>query len=1336
MIATLERSLSTRSALEEVVVRMSMPFAECPKLANEYAELITILMEGGVSLITLADMNEKSHVRIGGLMRLQLRILLAALSMPDELLWRFAVKHLLPLIDKHSLSYVQIEPLNHVLNVIGHLHECFKIAIQTHKQKTDPLTPSTPTSRARLELDYLTILPIYVLAVKRWKEFLVDRSVIEFTDFTVEALNSALNSNTEFVEFVQSLGWQKICDSKIFPAMKIVEEETFGLVPLMSRRYSRLVRFLIPRIKRDEQALTKAVKLFEQSLQSMFKQRRDEELKRLSVISNSTESERRSLMRSWTSIYRELVQERAIWFLDDGTQTHWKLDRTENYSRMRRKSTQNYEFDDHRDAAAKRDKTPLIIDKDGLGLPKIDKKRSQLAKFKTQMSHEDNTSLLEQVTEEEEVDDEWNLVDEDDLAAKSSAGPLTSPPINNFSAADILWSTSTERVIYRTDCEMILFMTAIKGWIEITTSAICFFIDMRAMVSELSETEQNTVALVESEVLRDRRWPLRNLREIYQRRYMLRNSAIEIFLMDQTNFFFNFPTQKDKARVFSKIVRLRPVNLVSYESRTPADILKRSNLTQRWQNHEISNFEYLMHLNTISGRTYNDLTQYPVFPWILQDYESDTINLKDPAVYRDLSKPIGALNGARLKQYMDRYTAFEDPTGEIKPFLFGTHYSSAAACLFYLLRLEPYTCLHVALQAGKFDHPDRQFHSIAGCWKSCLTSSGDVKELIPEFFYLPEFLRNENGIDLGRRQNGDVIGDVVLPKWAANAEEFIRIHREALEGEIVSQNLHKWIDLIWGYKQQGEDAISAHNVFYYLTYEGAIDIDAIKDPVERKSIEDQINNFGQTPSQLISKQHPARFPREDCVRPNLFSAPHDHKSYLIQLKNSGLQFVALCGSMTTNDFAGTVGGIASGLVSTSVFAETVGTVVAAAATAGGLVSSGVFANVVTVDRDLSVGLHRWGMTGFGSDIPFTFEPDTTPPSKRRLPSQLATRTRLHSGLFAATRDGRFLISAGHWDGSFRISSIDINSSAPTTTSDVVYAHRDIVTAVSLSEDGRVLLTGSRDTTVMSWELVSSHSTDGGSIKKGSQKIYYGHDDEVTSVAINMEHDIVLSGSTDGTCIIHTYNDARYIRTLRPTSNFKDETLTAQMIVITKQASLVVYSEATHMTVGVDMGTDANQYNGSRPPSPLNSEQPHTSSPGNEEARTFLHLYTVNGRLCRERFFEWRFNDLQSSSDGKNLVAADDRGGICLIRTHNLQISHRFDVSVNVFSIALSDNQQYLFLGRVDGKLLMIAVDSALPKEKESKRKEKEKERLKEEKRLLKSPKRRTTDIDQDSNIQT
>lgn len=48
-----------------------------------------------------------------------------------------------------------------------------------------------------------------------------------------------------------------------------------------------------------------------------------------------------------------------------------------------------------------------------------------------------------------------------------------------------------------------------------------------------------------------------------------------------------------------------------------------------------------MHLNTLAGRGYSDLTQYPVFPWILADYESKILNLSDPNTFRRLDKPMG-----------------------------------------------------------------------------------------------------------------------------------------------------------------------------------------------------------------------------------------------------------------------------------------------------------------------------------------------------------------------------------------------------------------------------------------------------------------------------------------------------------------------------------------------------------------------------------------------------------------------------------------------------------------------------------------------------------------------
>ena len=57
-----------------------------------------------------------------------------------------------------------------------------------------------------------------------------------------------------------------------------------------------------------------------------------------------------------------------------------------------------------------------------------------------------------------------------------------------------------------------------------------------------------------------------------------------------------------------------------------------------------------------------------------------------------------------------RYELFEDPTGTMRPFHYGTHYSNSANVMHYLIRLEPFTTLHIQLQSDRFDVADRQFY--------------------------------------------------------------------------------------------------------------------------------------------------------------------------------------------------------------------------------------------------------------------------------------------------------------------------------------------------------------------------------------------------------------------------------------------------------------------------------------------------------------------------------------------------------------------------------------------------------------------------------------------------
>ena len=267
-----------------------------------------------------------------------------------------------------------------------------------------------------------------------------------------------------------------------------------------------------------------------------------------------------------------------------------------------------------------------------------------------------------------------------------------------------------------------------------------------------------------------------------------------------------------------------------------------------------------MLVNTMAGRTFNDLTQYPVFPWVLADYTSEELDLDNPATFRDLTKPMGAQHAGRQTDFVERYKSFAE-MGDQPPFHYGTHYSSAMIVTSYLIRLQPFVQSYLLLQGGNFDHPDRLFYSIEKAWTSASRDNmTDVRELIPEFFYLPEFLTNSNGFNFGMRQgSGGSIDNVVLPPWAkGDPKIFIAKHREALESPYVSQHLHQWIDLIFGSKQRGEAAIENSNVFHHLSYHGAKDLDNIEDPHERLATIGIIHNFGQTPHQVFSRPHQPR----------------------------------------------------------------------------------------------------------------------------------------------------------------------------------------------------------------------------------------------------------------------------------------------------------------------------------------------------------------------------------------------------------------------------------------------------------------------------------------------
>lgn len=165
--------------------------------------------------------------------------------------------------------------------------------------------------------------------------------------------------------------------------------------------------------------------------------------------------------------------------------------------------------------------------------------------------------------------------------------------------------------------------------------------------------------------------------------------------------------------------------------------------------------------------------------------------------------------------------------------------------------------------------PDKIFHDINIAWSNVLQSLPDNKEVIPEFYFGDGgFMKNKTGMDLGLNHLQEKVEDVALPSWASSHSDFVLKNRYALESNHVSANLHKWIDLVFGYLQRGERAQFANNLFQPHTLEENVDLTKITNPLQYEARILQIKSFGQCPKQLFPDfAHPQRLVRTISIDP-------------------------------------------------------------------------------------------------------------------------------------------------------------------------------------------------------------------------------------------------------------------------------------------------------------------------------------------------------------------------------------------------------------------------------------------------------------------------------------
>ena len=443
---------------------------------------------------------------------------------------------------------------------------------------------------------------------------------------------------------------------------------------------------------------------------------------------------------------------------------------------------------------------------------------------------------------------------------------------------------------------------------------------------------------------------------IFIRKYCFRNNSLEIFLSNHRSYYFKFFDTKEREIFLSELISIlnknnpknklyKPIKgldennksiIIGYfkDEENNKEFSSLSNINNLWKNNKISTLEYLMWINIYANRSFRDISQYPVFPWLLVNHEYKTYDdLMKNLELRNFNYPIGLLSNdekskKRQEGYIDTYKImvtnlidenllnikikdeednlelniandssnqsgnnnipnlteqiqdkylpklpeykydieklYKDVNFEYEkiPYFFGSHFSNSMYVSHYLMRIFPFCLTMIEIQKTGFDVPDRLFSNLQNSQNSALSDKGDLREIIPEFFTLPEMFLNINRLSLGKvgEENGQkhALNEVTMPTWCENSPFiFCEKYRKILE--LPNININPWIDLVFGYTQRGVRAQKIGNLFLPYVYDGVMNLRLTKDMLlnDRNENEFKIRYFemGVHPTRIFDKKN-------------------------------------------------------------------------------------------------------------------------------------------------------------------------------------------------------------------------------------------------------------------------------------------------------------------------------------------------------------------------------------------------------------------------------------------------------------------------------------------------
>ena len=660
----------------------------------------------------------------------------------------------------------------------------------------------------------------------------------------------------------------------------------------------------------------------------------------------------------------------------------------------------------------------------------------------------------------------------------------------------------------------------------------------------------------------------KDMKYILFRNYFYQETACEIYTFSNKSYFLNFKDNKELTKFIDNILNheqfrtikgedFRGKKILGYEKTfdSKAKSFKVKKIMEEWQNNNISTLQYLMWLNIFAGRSFNDLTQYPVLPWLITNYDKDELTNND---FRDLSKPIGMMDvnpkaETRKEAFIEFYetlkTDFKEANPEFNyseylkkadeyledlkakknkkkkdnnnnveeevglkdinissielnqiPYFYGTHYSCPTFVSHYLMRLFPFCLLSVEIQGDKFDDPDRIFISLIRTFETASTLKEDIRELIPEFYSLPDMFLNKNNLNLTQDKldaegNAIVVHDVELPPWCNNISYiFVSEMRKNLEKNELKIN--KWVDLIFGSLQRGEKAEENHNIFMAQSYEGMVKIDSITDYDTRNALM-RLCEVGVTPKQLFKTDTKQRNEKIEMKGKYLYESKELYSLSVIIIKYDEIVKKIYVNKSINKEYE-------EQIYPKIVKIKWIG-----------------YNELLLLNNLNYLSKLKYKRTSEGKHvIEEKIIINAINISSKYAPSYLMSQK---NPLIIFYNNNKYMIKGGFWDGRIEINTLIIDPKEKHD-SHYIFIKEGPIVAMEMTSDEKILLCGTKTGYLICFSV-------NGLILSIKKRIYM-HNDEITSININNNLNMFATSSVDGYINMHILPSFDLVRSIK------------------------------------------------------------------------------------------------------------------------------------------------------------------------------------------------------------